>query len=44
MGVSVKEALKEYRIARTKLEDEIQEFLSKNLQNLKKRRGLKLFI
>ena len=35
---------KRIRIARTKLEDEIQEFLSKNLQNLKKRRGLKLFI
>lgn len=37
--MSVKEALKEYRIARTKLEDGIQEFLSQKFAEFKEKTG-----
>ena len=42
MGVSVKEALKEYRIERIKLEDEIQEFLTRKFAEFKDKTGVEV--
>lgn len=39
MVIAVKEALKEYRIERAKLEDEIQEFLTQKFAEFKEKTG-----